>query len=118
MIFYSFDVASNPPQFDRRDACLQCHTSPGTLGIPGLLITSSYTDASGMPAFRGAQRITDHRTPFEDRWGGWYVTGTHEGHAPLGKRGGHDSAHPELLDMRDTQNLTESGEKDSTRAAT
>ena len=21
--------------------------------------------------------MTDHRTPFEERWGGWYVTGTH-----------------------------------------
>ena len=21
--------------------------------------------------------MTDHRTPFEERWGGWYITGTH-----------------------------------------
>ena len=62
VVFYSFNGASNPPSFDRRDACLQCHTSPGTLGVPGLLIASSYTDASGMPAFRGGQRITDDRT--------------------------------------------------------
>lgn len=106
VVFYSVDIASNPPQFDRRDACLQCHLSPGTLGVAGLLIASSYTDASGMPAFRGSQRITDHRTPFEDRWGGWYVTGTHEGLRHLGNAVGHDSAHPELLDTRDTQNLT------------
>jgi hypothetical protein len=111
VIFYSFDVTANPPQFDRRDACLQCHLSPGTLGISGLLIASSYTDASGMPAFRGGQRITDHRTPFEDRWGGWYVTGTHEGMRHLGNAVGHDSAHPELLDMRDTQNLTSLSKK-------
>ena len=106
MVFYSFDSASNPPSFDRRDACLQCHTSPGTLGIPGLLIASSYTDASGMPAFRGAQRITDDRTPFEDRWGGWYVTGTHADMRHIGNAVGHDSAHPEVLDLRGTQNLT------------
>ena len=105
-VFYSFNGASSPPSFDRRDACLQCHTSPGTLGIPGLLIASSYTDASGMPAFRGAQRITDHRTPFEDRWGGWYVTGTHADMRHIGNAVGHDSAHPALLDMHDTQNLT------------
>ena len=111
VVFYSFDVTANPPQFDRRDACLQCHLSPGTLGVPGLLIASSYTDASGMPAFRGGQRITDHRTPFEDRWGGWYVTGTHEGMRHLGNAVGHDSAHPELLDMRDTQNLTSLSKK-------
>ena len=111
MVFYSFDSASNPPSFDRRDACLQCHTSPGTLGIPGYLIASSYTDASGMPAFRGAQRITDHRTPFEDRWGGWYVTGTHADMRHIGNAVGHDSAHPALLDLHDTQNLTSLGKK-------
>lgn len=111
VVFYSFDSASNPPSFDRRDACLQCHTSPGTLGIPGLLIASSYTDASGMPAFRGAQRITDHRTPFEERWGGWYVTGTHADMRHIGNAVGHDSAHPALLDMHDTQNLTSLAKK-------
>ena len=111
MVFYSFDSTSNPPSFDRRDACLQCHTSPGTLGIPGLLIASSYTDASGMPAFRGAQRITDDRTPFEDRWGGWYVTGTHADMRHIGNAVGHDSAHPALLDMHDTQNLTSLAKK-------
>jgi hypothetical protein len=111
VIFYSVDIASNPPQFDRRDACLQCHISPGTLGISGLLIASSYTDASGMPAFRGGQRITDHRTPLEDRWGGWYVTGTHEGMRHLGNAVGHDSSHPQLLDMRDSQDLTSLSKK-------
>ena len=102
---------TNPPRFDRRDACLQCHTSPGTLGIPGLLIASSYTDASGMPAFRGGQRITDDRTPFEDRWGGWYVTGTHGGMRHIGNAVGHDPAHPEVLDLHDTQNLTSLAKK-------
>jgi len=111
MVFYSFNGASNPPSFDRRDACLQCHTSPGTLGIPGLLIASSYTDASGMPAFRGGQRITDDRTPFEDRWGGWYVTGTHADMRHIGNAVGHDSAHPELLDLHDTQNITSLAKK-------
>lgn len=111
VVFYSFDGSANPPRFDRRDACLQCHHSPGTLGIPGLLIASSYTDASGMPAFRGAQRITDHRTPFEDRWGGWYVTGTMPNMRHIGNAVGHDSAHPELLDLRDTQNLTSLAKK-------
>jgi hypothetical protein len=111
VVFYSFNGASNPPSFDRRDACLQCHTSPGTLGVPGLLIASSYTDASGMPAFRGGQRITDDRTPFEDRWGGWYVTGTHADMRHIGNAVGHDSAHPALLDMHDTQNLTSLAKK-------
>lgn len=106
VIFYSFDQEGNPPRFDRRDVCLQCHESKGTLGIPGLLIASSYTDADGMPAFRGAQNVTDDRTPFENRYGGWYVTGTHGDMRHLGNAVGHDPAHPELLDMRGAMNLT------------
>ena len=78
MQFYTLDVhATQQPSFLRRDmVCLQCHMSPGTLNVPGLLISSSYASADGTPAFRGAQDITDHRTPLEDRWGGWYVTGS------------------------------------------
>ena len=105
VIFYSFDQEANPPRFDRRDVCLQCHESKGTLGVPGLLIASAYPDADGMPAFRGAQKVTDHRTRFEDRWGGWYVTGTHGDMRHLGNSIGHDPAHPELLDTKGSMNL-------------
>jgi hypothetical protein len=55
--------------------------------------------------------MTDHRTPFEDRWGGWYVTGTHADMRHIGNAVGHDSAHPELLDLHDTQNLTSLAKK-------
>ena len=105
-IFYSFDQSANPPRFDRRDVCLQCHESAGTLGIPGIMIASVYPDADGMPAFRGAQNLTDHRTRFEDRWGGWYVTGTHADMHHLGNAVGHERDHPEVLDTRGTLNLT------------
>ena len=76
--FYSLDVhKSASPAFVRRDmACLQCHMSPATLNVPGLLVTSSYVSTDGTPAFRGSQQIVDHRTPLAERWGGWYVNGT------------------------------------------
>jgi len=106
IIFYSFDQEADPPRFDRRDVCLQCHESRGTLGIPGLMVASVYPDADGMPAFMGAQQLTDHRSRFEDRWGGWYVTGTHGDMRHLGNAVGHERDHPEVLDTRDTLNLT------------
>lgn len=106
VIFYSFDQEANSPRFDRRDVCLQCHESKGTLGVPGLLVASVYPDADGMPAFRGAQNITDHRTPFEQRYGGWYVTGTHGDMRHLGNAIGHEPDHPEVLDSRGALNLT------------
>jgi hypothetical protein len=63
-VFYSFDQEAKPPRFDRRDVCLQCHESVGTMGVPGILVASVYSDADGMPAFRGAQKLTDHRSPY------------------------------------------------------
>ncbi|HEY4360968.1 MAG TPA: hypothetical protein VGN17_08365 [Bryobacteraceae bacterium] len=106
VVFYSFDQESMPPRFDRRDVCLQCHESKGTLGVPGLMVASVYPDADGMPAFKGAQNLTDHRTRFEDRWGGWYVTGTHGEMRHLGNAVGHEPDHPEVLDTHGTLNLT------------
>ena len=30
--------------------------------------------------------MTDHRTAFSDRWGGWYVTGTHGRQTHMGNQ--------------------------------
>jgi hypothetical protein len=111
VIFYSFDQDADPPRFDRRDVCLQCHESKGTLGVPGLMVASVYPDADGMPAFMGAQMLTDHRSRFDDRWGGWYVTGTHGEMRHLGNAVGHEHDHPEILDTRGTLNLTSLAKK-------
>ncbi len=111
VIFYSFDQEASPPRFDRRDVCLQCHESRGTLGVPGLMVASVYPDADGMPAFMGAQMLTDHRSRFEERWGGWYVTGTHGEMRHLGNAVGHERDHPEILDTRGALNLTSLSKK-------
>ena len=50
---------------------------PSTLGVPGLVVRSVYPDRAGMPVLRAGSFSTDHRSPLEQRWGGWYVTGTH-----------------------------------------
>jgi hypothetical protein len=110
-VFYSFDQQAKPPRFDRRDVCLQCHESKGTLGVPGIMVASVYPDADGMPAFRGAANLTDHRTRLEDRWGGWYVTGTHGDMRHLGNAVFHEPDHPEILDTRGTLNLTSLAKK-------
>jgi hypothetical protein len=80
VIFYSLDQEEvAKPRFERRDTCLQCHQSGGTLGIPGLVVRSVVPEASGYPMFQAGTKITDHRSPIEDRWGGWYVTGKSTG---------------------------------------
>jgi hypothetical protein len=105
--FYTLDVAkADKPEFVRRDTCLQCHQGLSTLGVPGILVSSVYPGPDGMPAFRGNAMITDHRTPLDHRWGGWYVTGTHGSQSHMGNAVAHNSAQPQLLDIKGTQNLT------------
>ena len=104
--FYTLDVEkSDHPEFARRDVCLQCHQGLSTLGVPGILVSSVYPGADGMPAFRGQAMITDHRSAFDQRWGGWYVTGTHGSVSHMGNAVGHDPARPQFLDTQGTQNL-------------
>jgi len=106
--FYTMDVEkSAAPSFvHRNEECLACHLIPGTLNVPGLVVSSVIPTPQGSPRFPGAGIIVDSRTPIADRWGGWYVTGTtgtlqHRGNAvaPYPDR-------PDMLDLHDTQNLT------------
>jgi hypothetical protein len=77
VVFYSLNTGrATKPTFARREVCLQCHQGGQTLGVPGLVVSSQYIPA-GMPAehVRGGF-VTDDRTPLEDRWGGWYISGS------------------------------------------
>jgi hypothetical protein len=44
---------------------------------PRLLARSVNADSKGYQILRGAARIVTPRTPIAERWGGWYVSGTH-----------------------------------------
>ena len=111
-VFYTLDVhPSDQPRFDRRDVCLQCHQGPATLGVPGVMVASVYPDASGMPAFNLGMPVTDDRTSFQDRWGGWYVIGTHGGMRHRGNAVARDRSKPDVLETQGTQNLTSLGHK-------
>jgi hypothetical protein len=106
-VFYTFtNVKNEKPTIDRRDVCLQCHHGPATAGVPGIMVASVFPDTAGMPYARAGMPATDHRTRFEERWGGWYVTGTHGGQRHRGNSVVRDRNAPDVLDQRDTQNLT------------
>ena len=115
VVFYVLDQADTAaPRFERQDSCLQCHHSGSTLGIPGLVVRSVYPDRNGMPIFQAGSFITDHRSPLEQRWGGWYVTGTHGKHSHLGNRtftGVSDVAagKPESLNRKNLEGLIDAG---------
>ena len=58
--------------------CLMCHESRSiTAGVPGFMVRSILVDRMGYPIDEIHTGPTTDRTPFEQRWGGWYVTGTH-----------------------------------------
>ncbi len=67
-----------PPRFEREGTtCLMCHDSGITEGVPGLIMRSVLADRLGYPTTDVHEGQTTDRTPFQRRWGGWYVTGTH-----------------------------------------
>ena len=78
-IFYSLEQQNDtPPQFVRDlGQCLTCHASSRTQGVPGPLVRSVFVDASGQPLLGSGTFTTSHQSPFDERWGGWYVTGNH-----------------------------------------
>jgi hypothetical protein len=106
-MFYTLDqrpVAR--PRFVRREECLQCHASPKTVGVPGLLMRSVFPAADGTPQLQVDSFYTDHSSPLKQRWGGWYVTGTHGDQRHMGNVCVKDRVHPDQLDMESGANLT------------
>ncbi len=118
-IFYTLDQApGRKPKFVRRDECLQCHASPRTLGVPGHMVRSVYSGNDGYPIFQAGGFNTDHRSPMKERWGGWYVTGTHANDYHMGNTflAEKDKENPENLDMKRGANVTKLGKRfDSSR---
>jgi hypothetical protein len=106
-VFYTVDSArTERPRFERPSRCLQCHQQAATLGVPGPYIGSVSASATGRPDFRLGSAVTDHRTPFDERWGGWYVTGTHGTQRHRGNAVARDPATPAGLVDPANQNLT------------
>jgi hypothetical protein len=75
VVFYTLDQKpTEAPQFQRVTTCLGCHLTRDTLGVPGLLMFSTTPPANDRSYASGV--TTDHRSPLEERWGGWFVTGS------------------------------------------
>ena len=90
-VFYALRQTHVPtPQLVRDMRCLTCHYSTATLGVPGYLARSIPSAIDGMILPWLGNYTTDHRSPLEERWGGWYVTGRsggrHLGNAPMADR--------------------------------
>lgn len=78
-VFYTIDQKKVSHVLIQRDRgeCLQCHANRRTHEVPGPLVRSLYTSASGQPVYNFGNFLSDHTSPLKQRWGGYYVTGTH-----------------------------------------
>jgi hypothetical protein len=108
-IFYTLrQEETDSPRFVRdRGQCITCHASSRTAGVPGHLVRSVYAGRTGRPFYGSGTFTTDHRSPFKQRWGGWYVSGTHGSHRHMGNVTVTDAKQPEQLDTERGANLAD-----------
>ena len=108
-VFYTLDQkASAPPRLVRQvDNCLACHGSHQTRDVPGHLIRSVYADATGLPVLSMGTHRIDHTSPLAQRWGGWYVSGTHGKQRHLGNLVVAGKQEREPVDNSAGQNVTD-----------
>ncbi|MDB5440427.1 MAG: hypothetical protein JWM33_2854 [Caulobacteraceae bacterium] len=76
--FYLLDVPkTDKPQFrEQTTSCSFCHNTEHP-GVPTWIVANIPADRNGNRYIqpKTAFDFTDDRTPFDQRWGGWYVTG-------------------------------------------
>jgi len=87
-IFYTIEQKQTAaPELKRNDNCLACHLSWDTLGVPGFFLMSTLTVPDDVHSYASGFK-SDHRRNFDQRWGGWYVSGNigsliHMGNVPV-----------------------------------
>lgn len=108
-VFYTLDqnIETRPVITRQTDHCLLCHASSHTQRIPGHIMRSVYCDASGLPVLSSGTYRTDDSSPLSERWGGWYVTGTHGKQRHMGNEIVDRSQGPEGIDVESGANVTD-----------
>ena len=108
-IFYTLSQEPSERPVPARDKgqCIICHASSRTQNVPGHLVRSVFPDESGQPHFGSGTFTTDHTSPFSERWGGWYVTGTHGKMRHMGNVAAASRSNPEELDREAGANVTD-----------
>lgn len=82
IFYYLKQEAGARPRFQRTNECLACHLSWDTLGVPGLMVQSVHPLPDELSYVNGYSN--NHASPWSQRFGGWFVTGTYGRVAHLG----------------------------------
>jgi hypothetical protein len=112
-VFYTLDQhpSARPRLVRQGDSCLICHASSSTQGVPGHVVRSVFSDPEGYPILSAGTYRIDHTSPLAQRWGGWYVTGTHRGAEHLGNLLIPEKEFSGKPDNAAGQNLTDLGDR-------
>lgn len=91
----------------QQDNCLRCHHGGRTEGVAGHIAQSVIVGKAGEPRGIATNNRIDHTTPLAERWGGWYVTGTHSNVVHLGNYLSTDLLPKKPTEVHDGVNLTD-----------
>ncbi|MFN6102984.1 MAG: hypothetical protein ACK5EA_00795 [Planctomycetaceae bacterium] len=111
-IFYSLSQSrDDTPRFQRHThECLQCHDGSLSQSVPGHIMRSVYTDPRGQPVLTAGTFVTNPQSPLRERFGGWYVSGTHGAQVTMGNlivREKEHRQHPERINLVPLGNQSE-----------
>jgi len=109
-IFYLADPRvdkKEPIRFVRDQSCMNCHGGPFSPDVPGLLVRSVTPGPEGHPIMSQGTTVVNTTTPFEERWGGWYVTGRHGKSVHKGNVTAVEDGESVKLDPAPGQNVTD-----------
>ena len=83
--FYSMQMGRSPYLSRENNRCLTCHETTTAAGKhPVHMVRSVSTRSSGKINLLLDMHDTDHTSPIEKRWGGWFVTGDAGGMQHMG----------------------------------
>lgn len=106
-MFYTLEMSrQEQPRFLRQNhECLSCHAASHTRHVPGHFVRSVFTDRRGRPLLNAGTFRTDYTSPLKERWGGWYVTGTHGSQRHMGNVVASSEDQPIQLDVEAGANV-------------
>jgi hypothetical protein len=125
-VFYTLDqMKTEKPKFTLQPTdCLACHdTFESEKPVPRLLMLSVLSDPTGV-ALNRTSIVTNDKSPFLERWGGWYVTGNSGNQRHMGNHFVRESAqslgairdYSKRADLSAGSNLTDLSKRFDTKA--
>ncbi len=107
MAFYTLrqEEVAKPTLERQANRCMSCHGVARTRGVPGVLVRSVFPDRTGAPVIAAGSYQSTHRSPIAQRWGGWYVTGSHGNQTHLGNFILDQPKKPKSIDNQQGMNL-------------